>query len=223
MKRHLTVVVVGLGNFGSYMARTLARLGHTVIAIDKNEERVHAVGRDLAKAVTANVATKEIYREVGAGGADLAVVSLGERIDLSALATLHLKELGVKEIWVKVISEDQAQMMHMIGATNTIFPERDMAERLALGLHQPYITDRLKIADDFGILEFQLPEHLAGKSLIDLDLRRRFSVNVIALHDNETGESLLNFDPKQPLAEGEILYILGLLKNLERFQESFKT
>lgn len=222
MRDAKTVAVIGLGNFGAHFARTLAGLGHTVIAVDKDEDRVQSFGRDLAKAVAADIAKKEVYRAVGIDSADLAIVSLGDRIDLSAMATLHLKELGVKEIWVKVISEDHAEMMRLIGASRTIFPERDIAERLAHSLSHPSLVDQLSLADDFGILEFRLPDSLAGRSLIDLDLRRSHKVNVIAIHDSATGESHLNPDPTQPLAKGDILYILGLLEDLDAFQADLK-
>ncbi len=222
MRKRITVLVIGLGNFGTYMARTLSSQGHTVIAIDKDGDRIDAVGRDLAKAVEADISKKDIYKAVGADSAEIAVISLGDRIDLSAIATLHLKELGVEEIWVKVISEDHAELMRLIGASRTIFPEREIAERLASGLHQPNIVERVRIAEDFGILEFNLPDSLAGKSLIDLDLRRKFGVNVIALHDSGNDESYLNPDPTQPLAKGDDLFILGLLEDLEKFQDSIK-
>jgi trk system potassium uptake protein TrkA len=222
MKKHLTVLVVGLGNFGAHVARTLTGLGHTIIALDKDEDRVQAVGRELSKAAVADISRREIYKALGADEADIAIVSLGDRIDLSALAVLHLKDLGVKEIWVKVVSDDHAELMKLIGASSTIFPEQEMAERLARSLDQPSIVEQLSLAADFGILEFILPDALAGQTLIDLDLRRKYGVNVIAVHDAGRGESSLNPDPTQPLARGDILYILGLLKDLERFQDSFK-
>lgn len=222
MSENLTVVIIGMGNFGAHLAHTLTSLGHTVIAIDKDEDRIQALGRDLAKAAVADISNKEIYMSIGADHADIAVVSLGDHIDLSALAALHLKELGVKEIWVKVISDDHAHLMKLIGATNTIFPEKDMAERLARSLDQPSIIEQLSLAADFGILEFILPDSMAGQTLIDLDLRPRFGVNVIAIHDAARGQSSLNPDPTQPLAKGDILYILGLLADLEKFQDSFE-
>jgi len=218
MKRKHTIAVIGLGNFGLHVARSLSRLGHTVIAVDIDEDKIQAVGRDLAKAVGADITKKEVLRTVGAGDVDLAIISLGDRIDLSALATLYLKELGVKDIWVKVISEDHAKLMRRIGASDTIFPERDMAERLARRISNPNIVERLSLAEEIGILEFTLPQSLAGKSLIELDLRRRFAVNVIAVERTDGKSGGLNPDPDKPLAAGDKLYILGLLHDLDRFQ-----
>jgi trk system potassium uptake protein TrkA len=218
MKRQLTVAVIGLGNFGLHAARALSKLGHIVIAVDQNEDKVQSIGSQLTKAVEADVSKKEVLKAIGVGGADLAVVSLGNRIDLSALATLHLKELGVKEIWVKVISDDHAELLLLIGATETIFPERDMAERMARRLSQPNIVERVNLAEDFGILEIRLPEEWRGKSLVELDVRKKFGINVIAIKDDTGRKSILNPDPKEPLAKGDILYVIGLLDDLEALQ-----
>ena len=222
MKRQLTIAVIGLGNFGFHAARALAKHGHTVIAVDRNSDKVQSIGRDLAKAVEADVSKKDVLKAIGVGDADLAVVSLGDRIDLSALATLYLKELGVKEIWVKVISEDHAELMRLIGATETIFPEHDMAERMARRLSQPNIIERVNISEDFGIIEVRLPEELIGKSLVELNLRRRFSVSVVAVMDEPGNKSILNPDPTKPLDKGDLLYVLGLLEDLEKFQNALK-
>ena len=214
--------MIGPGNFGSYLALTLTKFGHTVIAVYKNPDRVQAVGRELAKAVEADVAKKDVLKAIGLDTADLALVSLGNGIDLSTLATLYIKELGVEEIWVKVVSEDHAEVMRLIGANRTIFPEKEMAERLARSLHHPNIVERVSIAEDFGILEYTLPDSFAGKSLIDLDLRRNYKVNVVAMHAAGASEASLNPDPTQPLAKGDILFILGLLEDLENLKESLK-
>ncbi len=222
MKRQLTIAVIGLGNFGFHAARALTKHGHTVIAVDRNGEKVQSIGRDLAKAVEADVAKKDVLKAIGIGDVDLAVVSLGDRIDLSALATLYIKELGVKEIWVKVISEDHAELMRLIGATETIFPERDMAERMARRLSQPNIIERVNLSEDFGIIEIRLPEELEGKSLVELDLRRRFSVSVVAVMDEQGNKSVLNPDPTNSLDKGDLLYVLGLLEDLEAFQKALK-
>jgi trk system potassium uptake protein TrkA len=218
LKRKLTIIVIGLGNFGAHVAREMGQMGHTVIAVDADEERVASVGEFVTKGVIADTRKKEVLKQIGAGEVDLAIVSLGHGIDSSALATLHLQDLGVTEIWVKVVSEDHAELMRKVGASNTIFPERDMAMRLAQRLSLPNIVERLSFSTDFGILEFTVPEKLAGKTLIDLDLRRRFGINVIGIKEKEASEGMLNPDPTQPLALADIIFLLGHLDELEKFQ-----
>ena len=218
MRKKLNVAVIGLGNFGYHVAREIARLGHRVIALDHDIEKVQSIGRDVTKAVEADVKRKDVLASVGIGDADLAVISLGKFIDLSALATLYLKELGVSDIWVKVVSEDHAQLMRLIGATDTIYPERDMAERIARRINYPNIVDRLNLSADLGILEVSLPKELEGSSLVDLDLRRRFDVNVVAVRGMKETGGRINPDPTRPLSEGEELFILGAIENLERLQ-----
>jgi trk system potassium uptake protein TrkA len=219
IRRKLTVIVVGLGNFGAHVAQEMAKMGHTVIAIDSDEDRVQAIGDVVDKAVIGDACKQDVLKSIGAEQADLAVVSMGDRIDYSALSTLHLKELGVSEIWVKVVSNDHAELMRRIGAGNTIFPERDMAMRLAQRLSSPNIVERLSFTADFGILEFTVPESMSGKGLIDLDLRRKFSINAIGLKEVNKGKSFLSPDPSQPLHEGDLLFLLGHLENLEKFQK----
>lgn len=222
IKKNLTIVVIGLGNFGSHVARQMAAMGHTVIAVDIDEEKVEYVGDEVTKAVIADGCKKEVLSSIGAEDADLAVISLGTRIDYSALATLHMKELGVNEIWVKTISEDHAELIRRVGASNVIFPEREMAIRLAQRLSRPNIVERLSFAADFGILEYTVPEFLDGKTLIDLDLRRKFSINAIGLREISEDKSFLNPDPSEPLSEGDTLFLLGMLEDLERFQNETK-
>lgn len=218
MNKKLNVVVIGLGNFGYHAAREIARLGHSVIAVDQNFDKVQSIGKDVTKAVEADITRKEVLASIGLGDADLAVVSLGKHIDLSALATLYLKELGLREIWVKVVSEDHAQLMRLIGATDTIYPERDMAERVARRINYPNIVDRLSLAADLGILEVSITPELEGKSLVDLDLRRRFDVNVVAVRGAKETGGRINPDPARPLQAGEELFILGTIDNLQRLQ-----
>ena len=219
MSKRLNVVVIGLGNFGFHLAREIAKLGHRVIAVDQNIDKVQSIGKDVTKAVEADITRKDVIASIGLGDADLAVVSLGKHIDLSALATLYLKELGLRDIWVKVVSEDHAQLMRLIGATDTIYPERDMAERVARRINYPNIVDRLSLSADLGILEVYLTEELEGKTLVDLDLRRRFDVNVIAVRGAKDPGGRINPDPTRPLAAGEELFILGTIDNLQRLQK----
>ena len=222
LRRRLTVMVIGLGNFGAHMARAMAENGQAVIAVDVSEDAVAAVGDTVAKAVIGDACKKDVLSSIGAADADLAVVSLGDRIDYSALTTLHLKELGINEIWVKVISDDHAELMHRVGASNTIFPERDLAIRLARRLSRPNIVERLSFSADFGILEFDISKKNAGKTLIELDLRRNFTINAIGLKEVDGSKSYLSPDPTQPLAEGDTLFLLGNLDDLEKFQQEMK-
>lgn len=222
VRKNLTIMVIGLGNFGHHVAKAMNDMGHTVIAVDVDEEKVQAIGDNVDKAVIADSRKKDVLKSIGASEVDLAIISLGERIDYSALTTLHLKDLGVNEIWVKAVSEDHAELMRRVGASNTIFPEKEMAYRVAQRLSRPNIVERLSFTADFGILEFPVPEKLEGKGLIDLDLRRKYSINVIGLKEVRKDKSSLSPDPTQPLFAGDILFLLGDLSVLEKFQNDMK-
>lgn len=221
-KKMLSVLVIGLGNFGANVAREMARMNHVVVALDKDEDQVQAISDDIDKAVIGDVTKKSVLESLGAADMDMAVISLGDRIDNSALATLYLQELGVHDIYVKVVSEDHAELIRRIGTPNTVFPERDMAIRIAQRLSKPNIVERLSFSSNLGILEFKLPESLEGKSLVDLNLRRKYSINVIGLKEMRSESSHLSPDPTQPLVEGDILFLLGTMENLEQFQEDVR-
>lgn len=217
-----SVLVIGLGNFGANVAREMASMGHSVIAIDWDEDLVQAISESIDKAVIGDVTKKSVLESVCTAHFDLAVVSLGDRIDFSALATLYLQELKIDKIYVKVVSNDHAELMKRIGAYQTIFPERDMAIRVAQRMSTPNIVEYLGISPDLGILEYKVTEQVEGKSLVDLNLRRDYSINVIGLKELRSDESHLSPDPTQPLLEGDVLFLLGKTADLESFQKAMK-
>src|SRR5690606_24175300 len=144
---------------------------------------------------------------VGANEADAAVVSTGDDITASVLTTLSLRDLGIREIYVKVISRDHARVMEKIGVTETIFPERESAMRLGHRIANQTLLNYIQLGPDFSIQEMAVPDRWVGRSLRDLELPRHFSISVIAVHDVLTGEMLPVADPDAPLKESDTLLI----------------
>ncbi|MGH7552213.1 MAG: potassium channel family protein [Longimicrobiales bacterium] len=209
-------VVIGLGNFGTSAAESLHALRHDVIAVDINEAAVERIAPHVSRAVVADGRNAQTLERVGVKNADAAVVSTGDDITASILATLALRDLGVHEVFVKVISNDHARVMEKLGATETIFPERDSAMRLATRISHSSILNYVRLAPDFSIQEMAVPTRWIGMSLRDLRLRDRYSISVVAVHDVLTDAIVPAPDPDSPLKDSDTLLVAGKDADLAR-------
>lgn len=199
--------VIGLGKFGATVVRSLHERGHEVIAIDRDRNRVQEVRDTSTQAIEANCTDQDTLRALGLQDADAVVVSLGEQMDASILVTLYLKELGLREIVVKAVSEDHGKILHLIGATEIVHPERDTARRVARGLGLRSIVEYLPLAADSSLVEVQVPAEFLGRTLAELEIRKRFQVLVVAI---KRGESLvLATGGDERLQPGDVLVLVG--------------
>jgi trk system potassium uptake protein TrkA len=212
-------VVIGLGNFGSSAAEALHAQGHEVIAIDPREDAVDRIAPHVTRAAVADGRSLETLEQAGARGADAGVVSTGDDIAASILATMALRDLGVKDVYVKVVSRDHARVMDRLGATETVFPERDTALELASRLSGSAILNYARLAAGFSIQEMAVRENWVGKTLRDLELRRRYGITVIALHDVLHDQITATPDPDVVLKGSETLLVAGKDEDLARAAE----
>jgi trk system potassium uptake protein TrkA len=180
MKR---IIVVGLGNFGSILAQRLHELGHEVVAIDSRAENVDALGGKVSRAVVGDATVRKVLEQVGAVKADAAVVSTGNNLSASVLTLLALKDIGVGSVFVKVRSNDHARIANALGATESIFPERESALWLASRVTSVKLLQYVQLGPAFGLQEMPVPNGWQGKSLRELELPRRYRVQVVAVHD----------------------------------------
>ena len=212
--------VIGAGTFGSAVAETLFNEKNEVIVIDKDPGRVQDLHGMASQAVQADATDLDTLMAIGVNEVDCAIVSLGEKIDLSILVTLHLKEMGVSEIVVKATTPEHGKILRLIGATEVIFPEKQMAERVARRLSAPNVYDQIQLAEDLAVLEVKTPDRLVGKTLKDLRLRDQYHVNLVAIREpNERGEM------KSVIPRGEfqirpdhVLVVVGLNEDIEGFK-----
>ncbi len=198
--------VIGLGRFGRSLAVTLSQLGAEVLAVDVDEERTNAVAPFVTESVQADATNERVLRELGLRNFDVVVVAVSA-FEASLLATIALKEAGVRKVVVKAASEVHGKILERIGADTVVFPERDMGERVAFSLVSGSVIDYIELSPDYGIAEVVVTGPMVGRSLRNLNLRHKMGLNVLALKRNGSVDVAL--DPDEPFREGDVLLAMG--------------
>jgi trk/ktr system potassium uptake protein len=206
--RRKLICVVGLGQFGSSLARALA-VECDVLALDTSEDRVNAIADDVQRALVGDAREFSVLRQVVNSEFDEAVVSLGESVEASILCTLHLKRIGLKSIRAKAVSEDHATILHAIGASETIFPERETARRVAAQIINPNLLDFVPLAEDFEVMNVAPPDSFYGRTLQELNVREKFGVFVIAVKELVPDRFVFLPGPDFVIKPSDILVLIG--------------
>jgi len=208
--------VIGLGSFGSNIAKTLYEKGNEVLAVDGSKEKIEEVKTYVSHAVSMDAADKENLQALGIQEMDVVIVSLGPEMEASILTVLYLHEMGTNRIVAKALTEDHAKILEAVGATEVIYPEKDMAVKTALKLSCPNVLEYLPLVSGSGIQEIAPPEKFIGKTLKDLDLRNKYGIQVIAI--KELIPEKTTFVPRSDflLKDSDILVIMGEEKALEK-------
>ncbi|MGD9903578.1 MAG: TrkA family potassium uptake protein [Vicinamibacterales bacterium] len=220
-----TFAVIGLGRFGSAMATTLAQLGHEVIGIDGDEERVTALADQVSHAVRLDATDERALRAAGIQDVDVAVVSIGENIESSLLVVTLLKELGIANLVAKAVTPLHGRILEKLGVTRVVFPEREMAIRLAHSLVIPNVLDYIELSGDFSIVEVPAPAEFFGKSLREIGLRARFGLTTIAIkraHAAPGEVTTVSPGPDDIVREGDVLALLGSNQRLGNLEQMLK-
>lgn len=203
------------------MARSLYEMGHDVLGIDRNKAEIEAISPYCSRAELADAADKDELVRAGAGAAEVGIVGLGTRIDASILATLFLRELGVKEIVAKALSHDHGRILTRIGATEVIQPERDMAIRLAQSLAHPDILEKIPFLEGYALIELRAPKSLEGQTLSEAKLRRAHQLSV-ALIKRGSGEEEVSVPARadEQIQPGDVLVVLAKMEDVEAFRKT---
>lgn len=200
-------IVIGLGRFGSEVAKRLYQLGGEVLALDTSSELVQQISDDVTHAVVGDARDKEILRALSAQDFDCGIVAIGDSLADSVLATMNLKELGVPRIVCKAHDETHRQVLKKLGADQVVIPEQENAGRLARSLSSINVLDYIELSDDYGIVDVPAPAPWHGKTLIQLNVRAKLGLNILAVkRDNGiTVSPAADF----VIREGDIVVILG--------------
>jgi len=210
--------VIGLGSFGYYLCRHLSERGHQVMAIDLDSAKIESVQQFVEKAVLADAVDKRTLSELGVADMDVVIVCLGEEIDASILTTLHLKELGVKRVWVKAMSEDHGKVLHKIGANSVVFPERDMAERVAYSVSNSNVLEHIPLAAGYSIIELAPAVDFVGKTLGELDLPKKYGAMVLVIKELVPENVVSMPSSSYRIKDSDVLVVIGRDSDLRRLQ-----
>lgn len=203
-----TVGVLGLGVFGRTVARELSRYGCDVIAIDSDAANVDAVSDEVTYAAIGDFTDLDLLKSVGLGNCDIVVVATGTNLESSVLAVMHSKKLGIQQIIAKARSMTYEEVLYEVGVDAVVAPERDSGMRLASKILRNNIDEVLRLDDDTSIIEFETPDKWVGQTLISLDLRRKFDLNLLGMRE-ERGEPLTPLEIDKPLVADTILVAMA--------------
>lgn len=211
-RKNRTFGVIGLGRFGYHVARTLAQGGAEVIACDVDEEKVREISEYVSLAYVLDATDAKALKESGIANVDTAVVSIGENIEASILIVVQLKELGVKEIVAKAVNPLHGKVLEKLGVDRVVYPEKEMAIRVAHSLLVGEFIEEIPIGEKHSLVELKAFDFMLGKTLRELDVRRRFGVSVLAI---KRGENLIvNPMGDEKVLPGDILVVLGTTEQL---------
>ncbi len=208
--------VIGLGRFGGSVCRTLSEQGMEVLAIDMNEDKVNEYASIASQAVVADSTDENVLKSLGIRNFDHVIVAIGDNIQASILTTLILKELGVEKITVKATNDYHEKVLKKIGADHIVHPERDMGERIANNMISNNVLDYLELSDRHSIVEIVANEKLHGHSLLELDIRAKYGINIVAIKRNN--DIIVSPLASEMIYEGDILIVIGADQDIDRFE-----
>ena len=212
-KRRKQYLVLGLGRFGASVAIHLCKLGHEVMAVDRDETLVKALAPMVTQAVQADATDEAVLQELDAGHFDAAVIGIGTNTRDSILVTVLCKEAGVPMVVAKAVDELHAKVLRKVGSDRVVFPERDMGQRVAKALDAPIILDLMELSGDYRIAEVYAPERWCGKTLAEVNVRRTFGLSIVGIRRKSV--FLASPGAEMLLHTGDILLVLGRTKDIE--------
>jgi trk system potassium uptake protein len=211
--------VIGLGKFGYNVASNLYKNGNEVIAIDWDKDKVQKVADECTIPIVGDASDKQFLLNHGLSEVDAVFVSAGENSDMTTLITLLLKEIGVKRIFAKTNSEEHKRILDKVGATDVVFPEKDIAVKLAVSLSFKNIAEYIPLSKEFSISEVIAHEKIIGKNLMELDLRKIFHINIVAIKNPEKEKFNITVDPNYRIKKNDMLIVVGKNDDIERFSK----
>ncbi|CAM3691705.1 potassium channel family protein [Mesobacillus zeae] len=215
MKREFAVI--GLGRFGGSICEELSQQGMQVMAIDSDEERVNKFSSIASHAVVADATDELVLKSLGIRNFDHVIVAIGDDIQASILATLILKDLGVNKITAKAQNDYHEKVLRKIGADNVVHPERDMGRRIAHNIISKNVLDYLELSDEHSIVEIAVNEKLGGKTIIGMNIRAKYGINIVAI--KRGNEIIVSPQADELIKIGDVLIVIGADSDINRFEK----
>ncbi|RLC33635.1 MAG: TrkA family potassium uptake protein [Deltaproteobacteria bacterium] len=213
------IAVIGIGNFGYYLATRLYSKGYDVMVVDKNPDRIQKIKDSVSQALVADSTDRKTMEATGIGEMDLVVICIGSDLSASILTTLEMKELGIERVIAKALSEPHGRILSKLGVQEVFFPEKDLAVSMAERLHNPNMLDYLPFLEDYGIVQLAPPPKFIGKSLRELNMINSYGVQVVAV--KEMVPDRLNMIPTGNfvLKDSDLMILIGPNKGIEKIKQ----
>ncbi|AGL03398.1 potassium channel family protein [Desulfoscipio gibsoniae] len=208
--------VIGLGRFGSSVAKTLSKMGYDVLGIDIDEEMVNSMAEDLTYTVKADTLDEQTLKSLGIRNFDVVVVAIGREIQASILVTVMLKEMGVKKVVAKAQTEIHGKVLERVGADKVVFPERDMGERIAKALVSKNILDQIVLSPEYSLVEMAVPPGFINKTLEKSGARQKYGISILAIRRGS--DVIISPNASNIMLEGDILVVIGRNDKLGKFE-----
>jgi len=202
-----TYAVFGLGRYGIAVARELVNSGVEVLAVDMDEYTVNAAATEIPYCKRADVTDAEVLRQLGITNIDVVIIAMASNLEASVMATMLCKEAGVKTVIAKCANEMHRKLLSKVGADKVVFPENDSGTRLAKNLLSSGFVDIIELSKDFSMVELDVKPEWEGKSLLDLNLRKRYAINVVAIRQG--ADLSINVDPERKLEKAMKLIVIA--------------
>lgn len=208
-----TILLIGLGRFGKHVAMKLGKMNHEVMAIDKSEEKIEAILPYVVNAQIGDSTNENFLRTLGIGNFDLCIVAIANDFQASLETTSLLKELGAKRVVSRAERDVQAKFLLRNGADDVVYPEKQLADWTAIRYTSEHILDYIELSDDYSIFEVEMPEQWIGKTIAEIDIRKKYNVNIMAV--KRDGKMNLNITADTRFASGEALMVLGKTRDIQ--------
>ena len=211
--------IIGLGRFGSALARTLAEAGQEVIVLDKDEDKIKDMRKYTEYAFVTENLSQETLAETGIQNCDVVIVCIGEQVDVSILTTMRVIEMGIPHVISKALSAEQGAVLKKLGA-EVVYPERDMALRLGRKLLSNNFLDYVSLNNSVEIRQVQVPQPLIGRSVEETEIRQKYKLNIIAIENGR--DTNIEVTPDYRLKADDIIVVIGKVNNIDAFENHFE-
>ena len=208
--------IIGLGRFGRSLAETLAAAKKEVLVIDNDEKNIEAIAELVDSAVLGDCTDEAVLRAAGAAEYDCVALCISENVNDSVLTAILLKELGANYVLARAADERHARVLEKLGADRVVLPESDIGRRIGLALSHEGVQQYMEFSEDTTIVELEVPQRWVGKTLLELDVRRKMNVNVITVKHKNARKNGISVDPGAKFCAGDLVTVIGPRENIEK-------
>ena len=210
-----SILLIGLGRFGLHIASKLSELGHQVMAVDKSEERINRALSFVTSAQIGDSTDEDFIQSLGVSNFDCCIVAIGDDFQNSLETTSLLKDKGAVKVIARATKDTQEKFLLKCGADEVVYPEKQLASWTAIRCTSEHILDYIQLDSDYSIFELDVPREWTGKTVLELDVRKRYNINILGIR--REGKLMMDFSPDMLLEERDSIYVLGRQKVLHKY------